>query len=322
VAVSYARNGTGALYARAIDISVPRSRLLQTTDLSVAERHFRNLAPQIVGWAERIDLHPAWHGLPLTADPIHWSRDYVSAPTQRLCQQPTILAASRAYRSGPMTPSQHQGEVAELYALADEVRPAGRASRSACLFASPSLFGASRWLRANAMLVRHPMYDFYGADWAHPEDAAGKLPEGYQDVRIREIEVADPRTVFCYPVEAWDRASRPHGYLSAGAERTSAMAAYWESGVALADWPTVRAAGSRDDRDYEVLLDPADILSARLVEPGQIVRAVPANDWTRDELERLCYPNRFRYGSRYWRRPRRRATAPRFGEVAATNRTP
>ena len=158
------------------------------------------------------------------------------------------------YRSGPIALAVHRPTITALYAYADTLRPAGRPGRTTALFCSPTLLGASRWLRANLLCAEH------GAD-----------------VSVRDLAVSPDPSIYAYPVTAWDRAS--HG-LSTEAD----MRAFWAAGVPLAAWFTRAATEGLDAREWEVLVPLSAVAGVRPVADERVVASIPADDWTRAAL--------------------------------------
>jgi hypothetical protein len=142
---------------------------------------------------------------------------------------------AKVYRSGTVEAPVFRGVEASSYHAADAVRPAGRMGRTNGIFASPSLSGVARWAHAKSSIVR------------------------CDDPFVREITV-DPSKVFVYSVHAWERAS----------SRDSGYEEYWNSGMTLTEWS--ESAGSEDPDNWELLLDPADIVSTRPVSDKRLLQ--------------------------------------------------
>jgi hypothetical protein len=160
----------------------------------------------------------------------------------------------RVYRSGPLVLPAHRDPVARLYERADALRPPARPGRSQILFCSPTLFGVSRWFRAN-LLVDGPKVD----------------------VSVRELRIAADPAIYAYPVAAWERASHD-------ASTEADLRAYWAAGLPLADWFARALTESLDPRDWEVLVPPAAVLGARPVADERVLASIPLTDWTHDAL--------------------------------------
>lgn len=166
------------------------------------------------------------------------------------------VPATRVYRSGPLSVPSHSEKITRLYGHADTFRPAGRPGRMAAIFCSPTLFGASRWLRGNLLV---------GGPWA--------------DVGVREIRLnADTSAVYAYPVHTWDRASRD------GTSEQD-LRAYWAAGIPLKSWLAKAAGGGLDAREWEVLVPKGAIAGVRPVAEARVLASIPAGDWIRNALE-------------------------------------
>lgn len=141
---------------------------------------------------------------------------------------------AKVYRSGTVEAPVFRGVEATSYHAADAVRPAGRQGRTTGIFASPTLAGVARWAHAKSSIVR------------------------CDDPFVREITV-DPNNVYVYSVHAWEKvSSRDGGYE-----------AYWNSGMTLAEW--TESAESMDPDNWELLLDPADVISTRPVSDKRLL---------------------------------------------------
>lgn len=166
------------------------------------------------------------------------------------------MPKAKVYRSGaPVAPLERGCERAS-YEAADALRPAGRQGRMDAIFASPTLAGVTRWVRANAMC-------------------------NIGDVLVRELTV-DPDAVYVYSIAAWEQAS----WAMAGRED---YAAYWASGMTLTEW----LAGDYDAAEWELLLGPADLLSVRPVSDKRVVAAVE-NSYRVEETKRALQTARAR----------------------------
>jgi hypothetical protein len=168
----------------------------------------------------------------------------------------TPAPSLRVYRSGPIVLPSHREPIARLYARVDALRPPGRPGRGAILFCSPSLFGASRWFRANL--------------WV--DDAKA-------DVAVREIRLAasDP-LVYVYPVAAWERASN-------SSSTEADIRVLWAAGVPLAAWAARAAAEGWDPRNWEVLVPLPSVLGARPVADARVLASIPISNWAHGVLE-------------------------------------
>jgi len=227
----------------------------------------------LVGYVTRIpSLDPArqyiafgWSDQwpPTNADPADNDQDlgpssegrYVAVPASTL--QPTAqskVRPVRVYRSGPLILPAHSGEIARLYAQVDALRPVGRPGRAQILFCSPSLFGASRWFRAN-LLVEGPK----------------------ADVAVREIRLADDPSIYVYSVAAWERASHD-------ASSPVDVRAFWAGGLTLSSWYERATTDQLDAREWEVLVPPEAVLGARPVADDRVLASIPLTDWTHAAL--------------------------------------
>lgn len=146
------------------------------------------------------------------------------------------------YRSGPVQAPVERSCEAAQFAAVDAVRPAGSVSRTDAIFAAPTLTGATRWVRGNALA-------------------------GAEDVKVRQIAV-DSDAVMVYSIDAWDRASTSFA-------REEHYYAYWASGMTLTDWLTA----GLDPEEWEVLLDADDILGVRPVSAARTVAAARDEFW-------------------------------------------
>jgi hypothetical protein len=170
------------------------------------------------------------------------------------------------YRAGPVEVGAHTGQVADLYAHADRLRPAGHPGRATSIYASPSLFGVTRWVRGNRF-VR-------------------------VDSTARELRVK-PEGSYVYSVDAWEHASSGFGPTD---ER---MATYWATGIPLSEWAKESSLLGLDPRNWEVLLPADAVLSARPVGNRRLITSIPAGDWTRSSLMQELEPTRWRRGTRW-----------------------
>lgn len=160
----------------------------------------------------------------------------------------------KVYRNGGLTPAEYDGEILSYAVEADSRRPAHvRAHRVGSLYASPSLPGVIRWTRANLMSAVH-------AD-----------PQTY--------EITVPGTTMIFPVEDWEAFSW-HG---------EPVERYWARGMTLAEY----AGRGHDDRNWEVLLSPEDVLSYRRVSAKRLLSVV-SDDYDTRELAGLLKRHRVR----------------------------
>lgn len=157
-------------------------------------------------------------------------------------RRPAKAFKCRLYRSGTLEKVADYGAAQQFFAAADAERPQDRVGRLDGLFCSPTLAGMSRWYLANLQLGREYVADPYELFYEGPEP-------------------------YAYPVDAWDGASIKNG--------SNGYGAYWEAAVplsrVLAD-PVAYPA-----KDWEVLVDPAYIRSARPVRPRRVIEAAPAH---------------------------------------------
>lgn len=102
VAVEYAQ-GKGRRYARALEVSfgpdrsLPRRLELGFNDL--VSRSFRDLAPRLLGWADRRDIEFVGE-LAVTADRTLWDSDYVQTALSRVRIDAILATVPVAY--GPL----------------------------------------------------------------------------------------------------------------------------------------------------------------------------------------------------------------------------
>ena len=129
------------------------------------------------------------------------------------------------------------------------MRPTGRQGRTDGFFASPTLYGACRWLLGNE-LTRIP------------------------DIRLRELWV-NPDHVYVYSVQAWETASwsREENYHS-----------YWETGMTLTQWREQEL----NPREWELVLGEEDVLRWRMVGKNRILTAAAEGDsYFQRDVERV-----------------------------------
>jgi hypothetical protein len=156
----------------------------------------------------------------------------------------------KVYRSGSMTPSPDAGGVNASYATtveADLLNPRA-VGRLGSLFAAPSLGGVVRWVLGNDM-CRY-------------------------ETRVREITV-DADTTYVYSVDAWESLS----WNMRGTVEDKARA-YWDTGMTLTEWLARAEAEDFDASQWEVLIDPADVLAVRNVSANRLLMVAPQDEMT------------------------------------------
>lgn len=158
------------------------------------------------------------------------------------------VVKAKVYRNGNLHASEYKGEVLEYAERADAVRPEGRPGRIGSLYASPSLKGAARWIQGN--------------DFLHNVDR-----ETYE-------LTLNANTTFVYSVKAWEAYSW----------HKEDPAAYWNSGVLLKDY--LAEPEKYDDREWEILFRPEDIITHRRVSKKRILENAK-DDYERGTLEHL-----------------------------------
>lgn len=139
------------------------------------------------------------------------------------------------FRSGNMTPAT-TGCHLEFTTHADLSRP-HRVGRAGALFAAPTLAGSLRWISGNDMCRN--------------------------ETRLREITV-DADTTYVYSVDAWEAAS----WTSSPSQ--DKIDAFWATGMTLTEW---LATPDLDPSNWEVLIDPADVLAVRNVSAKRTLAA-------------------------------------------------
>lgn len=159
------------------------------------------------------------------------------------------MVKAKVYRNGSLTPAVYEGEVLEYAEKADAFKPEGRAGRVGSLYASPSLKGVTRWARANLANT-----------WNRSD------PETYE-------LTLNGNAVYVYSIGAWEDYSW-HGKPAED---------YWESGVLLKDY--LAEPEKYDDREWEILFRPEDIISQRRVSKKRLLTGED-DAYYRDELER------------------------------------
>lgn len=138
------------------------------------------------------------------------------------------------YRSGSVTTPARRGCELESYEAADAVKPLNRQGRVTGIFASPTIEGVLRWVRANSMMPT------------------------IVDPFARAINV-NPNTVYVYHVRTWERCS----------SRNNNYEEYWATGMTLAEW--LENSESYDAKEWELLLSPEDILSSKSVSDKRMI---------------------------------------------------
>lgn len=141
------------------------------------------------------------------------------------------------YRSGVVRAPVKRGSEADIFALADKHRPTNRQGRTKAIFASPSLKGVARWVHDNA--------------------------ETNQDPFVREITV-ESDTVHVYSVNAWEKVCWEN----------ASYKSYWKTGVTLTEYLDLSSVLDYfDPTEWEILLNPSDILSVRDVPDDEFLEA-------------------------------------------------
>lgn len=158
----------------------------------------------------------------------------------------------RVYRAGHMTPSADCGPAKAVTEQADAQCP-HPTPRMGALFASPTMPGVVRWVLGNDM-CRY-------------------------ETRVREITV-DADTTYVYYIHAWESVS----WNMRGFEDDKADA-YWRTGLTLTEWLSKQDMMNFDASDWEVLIDPAAVLSVRNVSAARFMKAAP--EWRIPELKRV-----------------------------------
>lgn len=141
---------------------------------------------------------------------------------------------AKVYRSGVISAPKSRGVESTSYLEADSVRPTDRQGRTDGIFASPTVDGVIRWVRANS-------------------DPA----MGIEDPFVRELKV-DADSVYVYSINAWE------------ASGITGFEKYWSTGVALAEW--LANADTYNHTEWELLLAPEDVKSVRPVSDARLVR--------------------------------------------------
>lgn len=142
------------------------------------------------------------------------------------------------YRSGVPHPPAQRGVEAQSYLDADKYKPEGRPSRTAAVFASPTLGGVCRWVKGN---------------W----------DTNIADVKVRELRVDIDKT-YVYNIAAWEKAS--------GWETKEYYEDFWDTGITLREY--MQKAKQDPEKykptEWELMLDESQI---RSVKPVGAVRA-------------------------------------------------
>lgn len=138
----------------------------------------------------------------------------------------STMNKAKIYRNGALTPAQYSGEIEEYASRADSLKPVDRAGRCGSLYASPTLLGNLRWVRANLM-----------------------FPKRGQEVETYEITV-DADATWVYNISQWEKFS----WHDAPAEN------YWNSGMLLSEWNERYGEDALNGSDWEVLISPESIV--------------------------------------------------------------
>jgi len=167
------------------------------------------------------------------------------------------MATIKVYRNGSLSLAEHSEEVQQVWSQYDDFKPAERSGRLDSLYASPSLFGVTRWVKGNHLVS------------GHNPDA---------DLTNYEITVSNPEQVFVYSIASYDSSCR-----SAGVKEDAARK-YWDSGIALADWDAKASEFGLDATEWEVLLPVEAIKSSKVVSDNRILGAVK-DEFEKDQLK-------------------------------------
>lgn len=152
----------------------------------------------------------------------------------------------KVFRAGSLTPAGDAGAAQAVTRAADLVRPEGRTPRAGALFAAPTLSAVGRWVRGTALAGGNP--------------------------KVHEMTV-DPTRVWAYEVRAWERTDET---------RPESLNAYWATGIrldALLQTPGV------DVEEWEVVIAPTEVISARGVSTARVAGALP--EWMQTEVKSL-----------------------------------
>lgn len=162
------------------------------------------------------------------------------------------------YRSGIVKAPESRGCELGSYQVADSVKPEGRQGRACGIFASPTIEGVLRWVRANAMMP------------------------SIVDPFVRELKV-DSNTVYVYCVRTWERCSSRNGNYEE----------YWNTGLTLSNW--LKNSEDYDPEEWELLLAPEDILSQKNVSDNRMVKVAEKDDVIYSDLSRLLKESRRKF---------------------------
>lgn len=136
-----------------------------------------------------------------------------------------------------MTPAPDAGPAKGVTTEAD-LRCPHPNTRHGSLFAAPALPGVVRWVLGNDMV--------------------------HAETRVHEITV-DADSVYVYEVDAWEMASLRWDEPGQSERQRSKYDAYWGSGMTLTRWLEQSEALDLDPSQWEVLVDPGQVLSVRNV---------------------------------------------------------
>jgi len=176
-----------------------------------------------------------------------------AAPSPR----PRRIKSVAVYRNGDISIGDHQNEeVKQQYALVDSVKPNdGRVGRQDSIFASPTVRGVGRWVKANELTTQ----------------TRGK--------ENSEIKV-NPANVYVYSIDEYEKAAlSSHNFNNPEAYRD-----YWASGIPLSEWNKVATERKLDATKWEILVPETDIIEAKPISSRRIITAQDDGSYLRREL--------------------------------------
>jgi hypothetical protein len=155
------------------------------------------------------------------------------------------------YRSGVPQAPKKRGVEGLSYANADEHAPEGHQDRTTAVFASPTLYGVTRWVAGNEGII--------------------------EDLNVRELRV-DPDEVRVYSVNAWQRASA--NYFDGVPEETHAKN-YWATGMTLREYYKRMHTDTKfNPTEWELLINESQLQGVKNVVNKKVVEAAEAeHEW-------------------------------------------
>jgi len=161
------------------------------------------------------------------------------------------------YRNGHIAIAEHKNpDVLKQYETVDAVKPLdGRVGRKDAIFASPSIQGVGRWVKANESSTRT------------------------QGLDNNEIKV-DPKNVYVYSIDEYEKAA----FSLENQNNPEAYRDYWASGILLSDWAEEAGRKNLDASKWEILLPETDIIDVRTMSSRRVIMAQEEGSYIRREL--------------------------------------